>query len=211
MSSKVSRRCHRKIRTIILLVAIDRDAIGEDFVVAHLWIQNGGEWHVVPLECGVWSFDGATLRPSSEPGPAARGAAAVIASFKLRGQTRHLVCAPALGDHVSVNGTRPAGGARVLRDRDEVLLGESVRAYYSTERRPVIATFPGFEDRKAICPRCKDPIEPGTPAVECPGAGCGLWYHQTDERPCWTYDEVCFPCGHATPFEADFQWTPAAL
>jgi hypothetical protein len=179
--------------------------------MAHLWIQGGGEWRVVPLGSGIWTFNGASLEPRSEGEADDEAGAAVIASFELRGQTRHLVCVPRHEGYVSVNGATPAGGARVLRDRDEILVGESVRAYYSTERRPVIESFPGFADRQAICPRCKEAIAPGTAAVECPGAGCGLWYHQTDDRPCWSYDGLCIPCGQPTPFEADFKWTPAGL
>lgn len=179
--------------------------------MAHLWILTGGEWQVMPLVNGVWSFDGATLQPRCSPEPEHPDGAAVIASFDLRGQTRHLVCVPPRDGYISVNGTRPPGGAHVLRDRDELLLGESVRAYYSTERRAALASFPGFEDRQSICPRCKDPIEPGTPAVQCPGSDCGLWYHQTSDRPCWTYDDVCTPCGQPTPFDAEFRWTPAGL
>jgi hypothetical protein len=98
-----------------------------------------------------------------------------------------------------------------LRHRDLIGLGAGARAFYSTERRARVEPFPGINGRPAKCARCKDDIEPGAPSVQCPQIECSLWYHQSEERPCWTYTGACGPCGQPTSFSADFRWTPMEL
>jgi hypothetical protein len=50
------------------------------------------------------------------------------------------------------------------------------------------------------------PIEAGSAVVKCPN--CGVVYHQSEERPCWTYADSCSMCARKTDLDAGFQWTP---
>ena len=45
-------------------------------------------------------------------------------------------------------------------------------------------------------------------AVRCPQ--CGIWYHQHDQLPCWTYAPACGFCPQSTALDAGFAWTPEA-
>ena len=112
---------------------------------------------------------------------------------------------------VSVNGVAMAAtGFRVLRDRDEIRMPGLGRAYFSTESLAVVVPFPG--PASAGCPRCQQPIRPtadSRPAdtgVKCPS--CGVWYHQTNDYPCWTYSPACSLCGRETSLDSGFQWAP---
>jgi hypothetical protein len=114
----------------------------------------------------------------------------------------------AAGDRVHVNGTLLAVGMRVLKDRDEIGVGNGDSVFFSTERLARVQPFPGI-GREAKCPRCWDPIQVGSPAVQCPR--CGVWHHQDTEnnRPCWTYTEKCAAsCDQSTDLQAGYQWTP---
>ena len=113
-----------------------------------------------------------------------------------------LLAAPSLG--VRVNGRPVVAGIRVLRDHDEIVLGGS-RCFFSTERLARIESFPGA-DAAVICPRCKRPIQPATPAVRCPG--CGTWHHQSDDLTCWSYTPTCALCEHVSALDAGFRWQP---
>jgi hypothetical protein len=80
--------------------------------------------------------------------------------------------------------------------------------FYSTERLALVEEFPGA-NAPAYCPRCKQAIASGHPAVKCPG--CGVYYHQSNELPCWTYTDVCALCPQSTALDAGYQWSPEAL
>jgi len=107
---------------------------------------------------------------------------------------------------VRVNGSPLAAGIRVLRDRDELVVGGS-RVFFSTESLAAIEPFAG--DEAVSCPRCGLGIPPRSPAVLCPH--CRVYHHQSDELPCWTYTEHCATCDQSTALEAGFRWTPEAL
>ena len=120
---------------------------------------------------------------------------------------RWLVMAPP-GAGLRVAGCLVAAGLRVLQDRDELQWNGAMPIFFSSENLAVIQPYPSG-DRPVHCARCKLPIEPGSPAVQCPRATCGLWYHQSEEFPCWTYAPICVEsCGQPTDLDADYQWQP---
>jgi uncharacterized protein YbaR (Trm112 family) len=117
-----------------------------------------------------------------------------------------LIAAP--GFEVRVNGAAVPLGIRVLADRDEISTDEGGAIYFSTENLARVEPFPGAQNR-LFCPRCKQAVETDHPAVRCPQ--CGVWYHQTDELPCWTYAQHCALCDQSTQLSAGYRWTPEEL
>ena len=105
---------------------------------------------------------------------------------------------------VRVNGRPVVAGIRVLRDRDEIVVGGS-RSFFSTERLARVESFPG-SDGAAFCPRCKLEILKDTPALQCPG--CRSWYHQREDLGCWLYSPTCQLCPKTTPLDAGYEWEP---
>ena len=105
---------------------------------------------------------------------------------------------------VWVNGLPLSAGMRVLADRDEIRLAAGSSVFFSTERLALIEPYPGG-DSSAACPRCRLPIEKGSPAVMCPA--CLVWYHQTEEFPCWLYSARCGLCSQPTDLAAGFRWS----
>ena len=166
--------------------------------MAHVWFRNPAgadpgqsapaEWSLMPLDA-----DALTIHPSAR----------LLRRTTAQREVWLLVGAPA----VRVNGIPLDAGIRVLRDRDELRTGDD-RRFFSVESLAVIAPFPGGE-RATFCPRCKLEIAPDSPAVRCPQ--CGVWHHQSDELPCWTYAAHCMLCDHPTALDAGFRWTPEEL
>ena len=108
---------------------------------------------------------------------------------------------------VHVNGAPLDAGIRVLRDRDELRVNAH-RMFFSSEVLAEVVPFPGG-DRAVFCPRCKLQIAPESAAVRCPR--CGVWHHQSEELPCWTYAERCTLCDQSSRLDAGFGWTPEDL
>jgi hypothetical protein len=180
--------------------------------MAHLWVAvpYNDDWAIVNLDGDAKAvvLDGDAANPirvrcsSSDAGPVL-----ILGAGRETEQKTWVLLAREKAE-VRVNGTRVLGGLRVLRDRDEIAVGGS-RLYFSTERLARVEPFAGPEERVVACPRCKQPMEPGTPSVCCPG--CGLWHHQTEDLPCWTYSAVCSMCSQKTDLDAGFGWTPEEL
>jgi hypothetical protein len=83
------------------------------------------------------------------------------------------------------------------------------RCFFSTEELAQIVSFPGLA-QTAFCPRCKQKVEPGDPAVVCPH--CHAWHHQSEKYPCWTYGATCALCQvQSTALDAGYAWTPEKL
>ena len=109
---------------------------------------------------------------------------------------------------LQVNGQPLQLGLRVLRDRDEIS-SAGRRCFFSTEELARIVPFPGLS-QPAYCPRCKQKVEPGEPAIACPH--CRAWHHQSEKFPCWTYGANCALCQlQSTALDAGYAWTPERL
>jgi Zn finger protein HypA/HybF involved in hydrogenase expression len=107
-----------------------------------------------------------------------------------------------------VNGQPLALGIRALRDRDEISVAGQ-RCFFSTEELALVVPFPGMA-QTVFCPRCKQKMEVGDPAVSCPH--CRAWHHQSEKFPCWTYEPTCALCHvQSTALDAGYAWTPEML
>ncbi len=178
--------------------------------MAHLWIEepasresSGREpagWCIVPLSGGAFSLD-------RIPPAAPRGATLVPAGHPGRTEW-HLLAGEASG--IRVNGFEMAGGIRTLMDHDEIRVPGAGTVFFSTERLAAVEPFPPTESGQAVsCPRCRQIIPAGEAAVQCPS--CGIWHHGTEALPCWSYAPGCAMCGHPTPMDTGYRWTPEAL
>lgn len=114
---------------------------------------------------------------------------------------------------VRVNGRPLMAGLRLLRDRDAVAFVDpqtsaDITLFFSTEQLVQILPLP--DDRAGtVCPRCRQGIDVGSPAVRCPE--CGTWHDETPQRNCWTYAATCAVCGATTDLAAGYRWTPEEL
>ena len=175
----------------------------------HLWTEDRSmvsgepEWVVLPL------MGEATVPLGDTSAGAGVAAALLLRSRTDQGETWLAMSATPAGSAlgVAVNGLPLQAGIRVLADRDEIRVLGLGRVFFSTEQLACVAPFPGT-DTPTFCPRCKQAVTAGSPAVRCPT--CERWYHQSEEYPCWTYTDQCL-CGHPTALDAGFQWTPNGL
>jgi hypothetical protein len=111
------------------------------------------------------------------------------------------------GSDIRVNGRAVLAGVHVLDDRDEIRTEDGTKRYFSAEMPATIEEFP-VPGRPVFCGRCRQQIDAGSPAVRC--SGCGVWYNQSAELPCWTYSDKCAFCGQSTALDAGFAWAPEA-
>jgi len=103
-----------------------------------------------------------------------------------------------------VNGRPVIGGLKVLHGRCAVRVG-GMDFVYCDEDPVRVETFVPGED-PTFCPRCSGLVEGGD-AVRC---RCGTWYHQSAEKPCFTYGETCVICNCRTALDEE-AWTPELL
>jgi hypothetical protein len=158
--------------------------------MAHLWIEEAARWAALPLHA-----DGLRLADAEAP-------------LLRRGRTPEGETWVVIGGRdVFVNGRRLAAGMRVLRDRDEIRVGDSSPIFFSCERLAAIEAFAGASG-PAYCPRCKQELLHETPVVRCPQ--CRVAHHQTDELPCWTYTPACALCDQPTALDGAYRWRPEA-
>jgi len=171
--------------------------------MAHLWIRDATGWQAEKLTGACFDFASFSTLHTEEAMVCRPGALIV----RTDGEGSHawtLVASP--GSRARVNGRAPVAGICALSDHDEIRTEAGVQYFYSTELLAEIEPFPEPE-RPIYCGRCRQPIATGTPAVRCPGASCGIWYHQSADLPCWTYDK-CMICGQSSALDAGFSWTP---
>ncbi len=173
--------------------------------MAHFWSEADGRWLLTPLSHEAYVFDGEAWYGTATPDMPVRGVAALVLA-DLPPQPSWALIAPQEGVDVRVNGWRPPTGLRVLHDRDQIDIG-SQTWFFSAEVLPVVQPFAGAS--AVSCPRCKTPVVPLESSVRCPG--CRVVYHQSADRPCWTYGATCPLCGRATALDQPFTWTPEAL
>ena len=99
-----------------------------------------------------------------------------------------------------VNGYRIWGGLQVLQHRDEIVLADQSRYLYSQETQPQVSVYEPEDGAAAVkCVICRVAFQAGDPIVRCPR--CDRMYHQTENKPCWTYREACGVCGHPTAMD----------
>jgi hypothetical protein len=120
-----------------------------------------------------------------------------------------LLAAPS-HEAVAVNGEPVRAGLVALRDRDEIRLADGERLFFSTQDGATVEPFAG-SSTDLRCPRCRRSFEVGSMIVRCPGPGCGVIHHQTDDLPCWTYTEWCAVCPQSTELGEEHRWTPEEL
>ena len=178
--------------------------------MAHLWVRDGEtEWAVAPLGGDVFTFvpeaphiaqrapdDGETALMRATP----HDAAVEVETL--------WVLLVSEATQVRVNGSAVVEGIRALDDRDEICGPAVEQCFFSTEQLASVVPSPGGE-RPTFCPRCKLPVETASPAVRCPV--CGVWHHQDDRHPCWSYSEECAVCRHDTDLERGYRWSPEEL
>ena len=175
--------------------------------MAHLWVRDvSGEWAVLPLVADAFSLDASPPRlAGGSEGCAAPGI--VLTRAGVAGAETWVLLSVRAGG-VRVNGVPLTLGVRVVADRDEIWVDGAGTFYFSAETLARVAPLPGTE-RTLYCPRCKLGVEAGSPAVRCPQ--CGVWYHGSEELPCWGYAETCALCPQPTDAGAGFRWTPEGL
>src|SRR5271165_7039098 len=176
--------------------------------MSHLWLRDA-EKKRVAHSIRATSYDlRALLLPEgsgSSAGPLESGLAARMVCFRVGNAERWVVVA-GLDSQTRVNGIPlSAIGVRVLADRDELSLAGVGSAFYSAEDLAEVVAFAGA-DRVILCGRCRQKIEPGSPAVKCPG--CGTWYHEKPDLNCFSYGATCTFCPAATVLGAGFSWVP---
>jgi hypothetical protein len=185
--------------------------------MAQFWIHDeASNWMAVPLGGDTVVLTGDSVRPSplragSEDGSCAGSSRAVVVRSGEVG-SEVWVLAAAADAAVHVNGQPLHLGLRVLRDKDEVRVGNGASLFFSAERSACIGALVGAGS--TVCPRCKQGIDEQSPIVRCPR--CGVVHHQSEELPCWTgYEGERFPtcavCDQPSMLGADLQWTPEDL
>ncbi len=177
--------------------------------MAHMWQSDGPAWVRRPL-AGNYAVLGAQPElpiRSAMALPPDRGP--VLLGLYARGDSPPVwVLLSAAESRVWVNGQILSCGLCVLRDRDEIMIAGRSRFYFSTEELARMEPFPASEG-PVYCARCRQPIQPGTPAVRCPA--CGHWCEQSETKPCWTYGPTCPLCEQPTAFDSGLRWTPEEL
>ena len=134
-----------------------------------------------------------------------RGPAARVVAFGAGSALRWVVIAgPAAAVRVNGIPLDPIG-VRVLAHKDELSLPGGGSAYFSAENLAEVVQFPVI-DRPVLCGRCRQAISSGAPAVKCPG--CGTWYDESAQLPCFSYQPVCASCPQSTSLDAGFTWIP---
>jgi len=177
--------------------------------MAHLWVRESDDgWAAIEL-------NGRAVDVSVYP------PRALAEGFRLGEDTPAAVVRAAAGDspvwvllvaaqgEARINGFTPVAGVRVLEDRDEIRAGAGRALFFSTETLAHVEEFPGAE-HAVYCGRCRQAMVKGQPAVRCPSPKCGIWYHQTESLPCWTYAPTCAFCPQPTSLDAAFRWVPEA-
>ncbi len=172
--------------------------------MAHLWTREAGGWAAQELAGAKMDLgaSAALQAPTAHPAATVRMVARLVRTDVGGSKLWAMICS-GRGD-VRVNGRSVPAGLCVLSDRDEIQIGAEVQ-YFSTEALAAAVEFPA-SDRAVFCGRCRQKIEAGSLAVCCPG--CGIWYNQSADLPCWIYTSKCSFCGQPTALDSGFTWAP---
>jgi hypothetical protein len=171
-----------------------------------IWVHELDGWSVLRLDERPVRLDVSPLRVLQDREVGVGGDFPVALVFSDKDKPQWAVIA-AEGTGVRVNGRALSTGMHILADRDEMQVGRGRSFFFSTETLASIDPFPGMEH--IFCPRCQLSIVESSPAVRCPQ--CGVWYHMSEEYPCWRYDEKCQFCDQRTAEDAVYRWTPEEI
>lgn len=176
--------------------------------MAHVWRLMGesAEWYATALDGDVFALEADSPRRVAGATPAGESSLLLHRVDEPAGAIWTLIVGR--GRRVLINGGSTPLGLVTLSDRDEIRSADAAPLFFSTETLACVTPFPASAAR-GLCPRCKQHIDGGTAAVCCPG--CGLWYHASDEFPCWTYAPQCSTCPQDTALDTGFRWTPEEL
>ena len=177
--------------------------------MAGIFVTEAGDWVVMMLKGGPYLLHGES-EPPLRPVHAGPDASAAGGLLLLRGNDPSTgaswVLVKMSEEPAAVNGRPIPTGIAVLRDRDELRIGDA-RAFFSDEELAAVGPYGG--DDRPRCPRCAGPVEPGQDAVRCPG--CGVVHHELGERRCWSYATSCTLCDQPTALDAGLRWSPEVL
>ncbi len=176
--------------------------------MAHLWMQTESKrWGYYTLSATAFSLE--TLPPSTlDATPSAAGDDSRGGVLLTRASQDEWVLMTGKARRAWVNGVPATLGIRVLDHQDRITIDGVGTTFLSTETLPCIESFP--EDiGPRQCPRCRLAVEVGRPAVLCPG--CAIWYHESEEFPCFTCTSTCVFCPQETALDTGFRWIPEAL
>jgi hypothetical protein len=175
--------------------------------MAHLWTQDDSGWIVRTLSRKSYDLIALAAARATPPaglhGETCGETAKLVRTDYAGSEVWALMSAPGAG--VRVRCEELLSGLRVLCDRDEIRTRDGKQYFFSTEALAAVAPFENSE-REVFCGRCRQRIEAGAPAVRCPG--CGIYYDQSAELPCWTYADSCAICGRSTALNLGFAWSP---
>lgn len=175
--------------------------------MAHIWIRGDEDaWSTMPLDQHAVDISVHPPRALAEGFRLGADALAVVIRSGTSDSPVWVLLA-AENSAVCINGFAPVAGVRVLQDHDEIRVQSLDPIFFSTE---TLARAEGFiaTERTVFCGRCRQPMQNGEMAVHCPK--CGIWYHQTEKLPCWTYSPSCGFCPQSTSPDAGFAWIPEA-
>jgi len=177
--------------------------------VTHLWLQSEIQaWNASELAGADLRLKQVLTEALGEDSVVSQVSAKVhLVRTGQENQCEWVILAAPEGN-ISINGFPLLLGMKVLRDRDEIRWSPNGFAYFSTEELAAVVNLPQG-GRKIMCPRCKQEIIPETAAVRCPR--CGVWHHQSDQLPCYTYSECCATCSRQTSLAAGYDWVPEAM
>jgi len=179
--------------------------------MAHFWLRDDdGDWAVLLLESGIWDLAADTPRRLRGKRSRSRSGGTALLLSSGSGTEAEATCWMVLtssGSNLRINGRLVSVGICALEDRDEIRI-EDRTLYFSTECLAETGPFLAGAN-PLFCPRCKQALEDEAPAVRCPG--CGVWHHQSDELPCWSYASTCALCEQPTDLEAGYRWAPEEL
>lgn len=182
--------------------------------MASLWMRDQSEWALAPL-CGELTY-ALTHDPAApvriQKTKQIEAESAVLRPWQCGDQQKWVALGSSRSAGIYINSFAISGpGIHVMKDRDEILLSDGRRLFFTTERLPRIEPFPG-SDRPVNCARCKKPINKGMEAVCCPNPSCAAWHHNTEKLSCWQYSPQCALCDQQTRLEnAKYAWSPEEL
>jgi len=172
---------------------------------------TGHEWAAQPLVGAQFQLTPGAARPvSRDDGAPGATVMALLVRQASRGAPESWALRARPGAGLRLNGAPLRWSLAPVNDRDEILLPDGQRVFFSTERLAEVVPFPGA-DHPVYCARCKTEIKQGALAVCCPA--CATWCHQSVEFPCWRYPGTssCPLCDQPNDPEAGYRWSPEGL